>query len=112
VSKLNLLQFHTGSATSCSPLSNDLDIEYTVDHEYIASWSIGLSSASGKTLTSPPHSPQTARGGAGTYHENIAAWPTCSYTVSLTTSRRLTDGRIDDHGRTNSLTFCIGARRP
>ncbi len=110
VALLDLLQFHSGGGTSCSPLSSALDIEYTVDHELIAAWSVGLSSASGMTLTSPPPPPQTARGGAGTHHENISAWPTCSYTVTLSTRMRLTDGIVDDSGRTLPKTFCIGRR--
>jgi hypothetical protein len=112
VALLDLLQFHTAGGTPCSPLNNDLDIEYTVDHEYIASWGLGLSTAAGKTLTSPPPPPSTPRGGAGTHHENISTWPTCSYTVSLSTRRRLTDGLVDDQARTISKTFCIGMRRP
>jgi hypothetical protein len=62
------------------------------------------------TLTSPPPPPQTARGGAGTYHEDISAWPTCSYTVTLTRQLKLTDGLSDDTGRTTPMTFCIGRR--
>jgi len=112
VALLDLLQFHTGGANSCSPLSNNLDIEYTVDHEYIASWGLSLTTAAGKSLTAPPPPPSTPRGGAGTHHENISTWPTCSYTVHLTTRRRLTDGLGDDSGRTLTKTFCIGARRP
>jgi len=113
VSWLDLLQFQTGGGTPCSPLSNALDIEYTVDHELIApDWDLDVSSASNKTLTAPPPPPSTPRGGAGTHHENIAAWPTCSYTVILSTRRRLTTGVIDDSTRDNTKTFCIGRRQP
>jgi hypothetical protein len=112
VALLDLLQFHTAGGTPCSPLNAALDIEYTVDHELILSWGIGLTTAAGMTLTAPPPPPSTARGGAGTHHENISMWPTCSYTVSLSTRRRLTDGLGDDPGRTLTKTFCIGARRP
>jgi hypothetical protein len=110
VALLDLLQFHTGGATACSPLSNALDIEYTVDHEFIRSWSIGMSTASGMVLTSPPPPPQTTRGGAGTHHENTSTWPTCSYAITLTTQRRLTNGLDDDDGNTQQKTFCIGKR--
>lgn len=113
VGLLELLQFHSGGGTPCSPLTNALDIEYTVDHELIADWSIGLTTASGMTLTAPPPPPSTPRGGAGTHHENIAAWPTCSYKVTLTTRRRLTDGLIDDPSKvTGEKTFCIGKGHP
>ena len=121
VSQIDLLQFHTGGGTPCSPLANDLDIEYTVDHELIRSWGLSISSASGMTITSPPPPPpavvpvpppppQTARGGAGSFHKDITGWPTCSYTVTLTTQRKLTTGLSDDPGRPNPKTFCIGRR--
>jgi hypothetical protein len=110
---LDLLQFHSGGGNACSPLSSALDIEYTVDHELLAAWSLAVSSASGMTLTSPPSGPTVAkpRGDAGTHHEDISAWPTCSYSVVLSTRRRLTDGLNDDPSRDTVKTFCIGGRR-
>lgn len=110
VSLLDLLQFHTGGATPCSPLTNALDIEYTVDHELIRDWNIGMTTASNKTLAIPPPLPQTPRGGAGTHHEDTSTWPTCSYAITLTTRRRLTDGLNDDPSKTQQKTFCIGRR--
>jgi len=109
VAKLNLLQFHVPGATPCSPLSTDLDIEYTVDHELIAGWNITLTTAApGVSLTSPPPPPSTARGGFGVHHEDISGWPTCSYTVKLLTRRRLTTGLTDDPTAEKPMTFCIG----
>jgi hypothetical protein len=111
VALLDLLQFHTSGGTPCSPLSTDLDIEYSVDHALIAAWGISLATAApGVSLTNPPPPPSTARGGAGTHHEDISAWPTCSYTVTLTTRRRLTNGLSDDTDLPTSRTFCIGRR--
>jgi hypothetical protein len=111
VNLLDILQFHSGGGTPCSPLSTALDIEYTVDHELIADWNITLTTAApGVSLTSPPPPPSTARGGAGTHHENISGWPTCSYTVTLNTRRRLTNGIEDDSTWPVSKTFCIGRR--
>jgi hypothetical protein len=112
VNELNLLQFHTTGGTPCSPLSTDLDIEYTVDHELIRDFSVTMSSASGVAfpplppISNPPADNVTARGGFGTHHEDIAAWPSCSYTVTLHTRRRLTDGINDDPTKDNSRTFC------
>ncbi len=107
VSLLNLLQFHTGGGTPCSPLSTDLDIEYTTDHELMAAWGISIVTAASPPLVIPPlPSGVGPRGAAGTHHENIAAWPSCSYTVKLDTRRSLTDGLNDDPDKTNSLTFC------
>jgi hypothetical protein len=111
VAKLDILQFHSGGGTPCSPLGNALDIEFTVDHELLRTWSIGVSSASGETLDSPPvAAPPPSRGAAGTHHQDISTWPTCSYTVTLFTQRRITDGLGDDPGTPQSMTFCIGRR--
>lgn len=106
VSQLNLLQFHQPGANACSQITNNLDIEYTADHELMAAWSVGISSAA--AFPPPPPLPGGAvpRGGFGTHHLNVAGWPSCSYVVSLTTRRKLTDGETDDSGRTNMLTFC------
>ena len=114
---LDLLQFHTGGGNACSPLSTDLDIEYTVDHELLADWHFELVTASGMTLTAPPSGPDAMhpRGDAGTHHENISTWPTCSYAIRLHTRRRLTDGLQDDPDKfLPEVTFCIGRaeRRP
>ncbi len=38
-------------------------------------------------------------------------WPTCSYAITLTSRRSLTNGLTDDSGKTIQKTFCIGARR-
>jgi hypothetical protein len=102
---LDLLQFHSGGGTPCSPLSTDLDIEYTTDHELMAAWGIGIVTAA----VLPPlvlPSGVGPRGAAGTHHENITAWPSCSYAVQLTTRRSLTDGLVDDSDKTTQLTFC------
>ena len=110
---LDLLQFHTGGGDPCSPLSTDLDIEYTVDHELLADWHLELVTASGMSLTSPPSGPDPThpRGDAGTHHEDISTWPTCSYAIRLHTRRRLTDGLIDDPDKfLPEVTFCIGGR--
>jgi hypothetical protein len=108
---LDLLQFHSGGGNPCSPLSTDLDIEYTVDHELLADWHFELVTASGMTLTAPPSGPDAMhpRGEAGTHHEDISAWPTCSYAIRLHTRRRLTDGLNDDPDKfLPEGTFCIG----
>jgi hypothetical protein len=115
---LDLLQFHSGGGNPCSPLSTDLDIEYTVDHELIADWSIEIVTAATigpltlPPINNPPDENVTARGGFGTHHENISGWPTCSYAVRLHTRRRLTTGLQDDSDKfLPEKTFCIGRRR-
>jgi hypothetical protein len=122
VQLLDILQFHVAGGTPCSPLTTDLDIEYTVDHELIAAWDVKmLTAAMGVALTNaPPAVPigpastgaNTARGGFGVHHENIGMWPTCSYTITLSTRRRLTTGLYDDSPNPLPKTFCIGLRKP
>ena len=111
VALLDLLQFHSGGGTPCSPLSTDLDIEYTTDHELMAAWSLELITAA--TVAPAPTFPSGIgpRGGAGSDHHDISAWPTCSYAVRLHTRRSLTTGLVDDSGSFVEKTFCIGARR-
>ncbi|MGO8931213.1 MAG: hypothetical protein ACLQU3_30530 [Limisphaerales bacterium] len=113
VSLLDLLQFLLPGSTACSPLANDLDILYTVDHELLLAWSFTLTTASGMTLMAPPSGPTVAhpRGDAGTYHQNISAWPSCSYAFRLYTQRKLTDGLNDDSQRFIEKTFCIGNKK-
>ena len=59
--------------TACSPLTNDLDILYTTDHELMAAWSIDITTAA----TIPPPAPvypsgTGPRGGSGTDHHDIS----------------------------------------
>jgi hypothetical protein len=115
---LDLLQFHSGGGNPCSPLSTDLDIEYTVDHELIAEWSVEIVTAAPigpltlPPINNPPDENVTARGGFGTHHEDVSGWPTCSYAVRLHTRRRLTTGLQDDPDKfLPEKTFCIGRRR-
>ena len=109
VTLLDLLQFQGGGgANACSELTTDLDIMYTADHELLAEFSVSISSAA----AFPPQvlpSGTGPRGGFGTHHIDISLWPSCSYTVGLTTRRSLTDGEIDDPSNPNTLTFCIAA---
>jgi hypothetical protein len=111
VSLLDLQQFGLPGANCCTPLTTDLGIEYTADHELLHSWAISITScASGLGWSpTPPSLPSgtTPRGANGTDNRAIGSWPGCSYTVGLTTSRSVTDGEQDDTGRTNLITFCI-----
>lgn len=108
VNELTLAQFTGAGNTPCSGLTNNLDIKYTADHELMAEWRLGISTAA----TIPGGAPvlpsgNVPRGGVGTTPSlNISTWPACSYIVSLTTRRMLTDGEIDDSGHTNVVTFC------
>ncbi len=114
---LELLQFVEGDEQDCTPLSTDLDIQYTADHELMAAWSVNVTSAatfshnpfpSDALASDPPPSAMTksARGGYGTHHEDITSWPSCSYIVHLYTRRRLTTGIVDDTTVEVIKTFC------
>jgi hypothetical protein len=90
-------------------------VKHTVDHELLDFWSIDVSSAAFPPYPPAPPSPPfpnllsgtAPRGGNGTTPIDISSWLPCSYTVSLTTRRALTDGLNDDSGRTKQITFCI-----
>lgn len=106
VNELNLEQFVT-SGNACTGLTNNLDILYTADHELMAAWNVDISSAAPIPPIAPPlPSGTTPRGEFGTRNLNITTWQPCSYRVTLTTRRKLTDGEDDDTGHTNLLTFC------
>lgn len=105
VRQLNLQQFLDPGVTGCTPLTTALDILYTADHEQIASWQLSITTAAPVAIPPLPGG-TTPRGGHGTEHLNIAAWPPCSYTVHLTTRRALTNGETDDDADTTRVTFC------
>jgi hypothetical protein len=97
----------TQLGAGCNGITSALDIEWTVDHELLDSFSVGLSSAAGpQPLSTPLPTGSGPRGGFGTTHENTSGWAKCSYTVSLNARLRLTDGHYDDSGRTYPVTFC------
>lgn len=115
VNELTLAQFTGPGSDSCSELTASLDIEFTADHELMAAWSLGISSAA-SIPGGPPILPSgtAPRGGVGgvppgpnpPLHLDISAWPACSYTLSLSTRRMLTDGENEDSGHTRQVTFC------
>ena len=105
---VNLQQFTGGGgSTPCSGLMNDLNILYTTDHQQMLSWNVGISSAAIPPVVLPPlPSGNTPRGEHNNFHINISSWPSCSYLVTLTSRRALTDGEIDDDADTSYVTFC------
>jgi hypothetical protein len=121
INQLNFSEFASPDSC-CTPINDALGVEFTVDHEDIneplgaGSWSLEISSCAIPTddITPPqPPSPPTPgvtltnRGGFGTIPENTTSWPSCSYTVKLTTTPALTTGIFDRSANPNSLTFCI-----
>jgi hypothetical protein len=108
VNLINLQEFI--GPGSCSPLSTDLHILYTTDHELLADWFIDLVTAA--VIMPAPVFPSGVgpRGAAGTDFHNITTWPQCSYLLRLHTRRSLTTGLLDDSDKWNFTTFCIGKK--
>jgi len=102
---LDLHQFLIGAMGSCTPITNDLDILYTVDHELLHGFALDITSASSATIPPLP-SGSGPRGGNGTHHLDVSSWPSCSYTVRLSSRRSLTNGESDDPSNEARRTFC------
>ena len=109
-----------GSAgVGCNAINNTVTLGYTVDHELIDAWSVKFESAAFSTFSpvtpvNPFVSGTTPRGAHAkpvipiTNPANPAAnWPACSYLVTLSSSRALTDGISDDPTASTQVTFCI-----
>jgi hypothetical protein len=104
---LNLEQFISGSSGACTPLSSDLNILYTADHELMRDWKITIDTAASVSVPSLPSGTDTRPGGvSGNEHVNISGWPSCSYQVRVHTRRALTDGEDDDGWNSSLRTFC------
>ncbi len=107
ISLLNLQQFLGSTAGSCTPISNDLNILYTADHEIMRNWRITITTAATVPGGIPVLPSGTGpRGGFGNKHLDVSSWPSCSYRVWLTTRRALTNGEIDDDEDSTLVTFC------
>jgi hypothetical protein len=95
--------------TGCGKVTDTLDIRYTIDHEMLADWSLGIRSGGG-TVNFTQQSGTGPRGANGhdviTGMNNNPNWPSCSYIVTLTSRLALTNGNYDDTHNTTQLTFC------
>ena len=55
----------------------------------------------------PPDEFVSVRGGNGIAHLNTTTWPECAYAVVFSRRLKLTDGEIDDSGRSPMVAiFC------
>ena len=114
VNELTLEQFVTGAEGCCTPITNLVTILFSVDHEEMGPWSLGISSCGlASDVDLWPASPTPAgvtvspRGGYGSFNQDTSTYPNCSYTVTLTTTPLLTTGIVNRSSDPNSLTFCI-----
>lgn len=116
VSLLKLDELFAGSG-GCTPVSASATVRYTADHELIADWGLGVSSAAvpgGITINHSLTAGSTARGNAQVFNmaapgettPPFSAWPSCAYSLVLSTRRKLTDGENNDHARSNQVIFC------
>lgn len=110
VRELDLVEFQTGTDGACTGLTSTVTPKYTVQHEFLAAWSLGMSSAA-----SPWTEPPLPSGAGPSPNPSVAAthapiavgsWPACSYTVSLSTRRALTTGESNDDPDSRLRTFC------
>lgn len=106
---VNLQELMSGGGTPCTEIDATATVRYTVDHELIGAWDLGISTAAPgfvepAALNAVPH---LARGGNGAVPLPTAGWPACSYTLSLVSARKLTTGEWNDDANPSSVTFCI-----
>jgi len=108
VADFSLAQFLAPGANACTAITNAVDISYTVDHELIRSWGLGLSTSATPAPTPFLPSGVIPRGGAGSVSWNTSTWQPCAYAVSFSRTLKLTDGEIDDSGRAPIVAmFCV-----
>jgi hypothetical protein len=115
LSLLTIEELFAGGATGCNPVATNAHVKYTVDHELIGSWSLtASSSAIPGGITGLP-SGSVPRGVSNTIDLATpgtvvpafpAGWPSCAYSMVLTTVRKLTNGESNDLGKTNQIIFC------
>jgi hypothetical protein len=112
VNELYFKQFF-GTAGCCTPITSDVTVLFSVDHEEMGPWSLVLSScALSSSITLWPASPIPTvttgpRGGYGSIDQSTSGFSPCSYTVTLTTTPLLTTGIVNRSADPNPLTFCI-----
>ncbi len=112
---LELQELSAGLA-GCTPVSTQAHVKYAADHEFLTSFAVGIWSNATGTIAGLPAG-IGARGAvswvagldlttAGLTPPFPAGWPSCAYSLTLTTNRNLTDGENNDSGRTSQVIFC------
>ena len=116
VNLLKLEELFAGGGTGCTPITTHAHVDYTVDHELIATWSL---TASSNAIPAPPGisglpSGNVIRGEAAIIDlatwaplsPAFSTWPSCAYSLVLNTRRKLTTGEWNDPTRHNQVIFC------
>lgn len=114
VNLITLEELFSGGGKGCNPVTTHAHIDYTVDHELIADWSItAWSSAIPGGITGLPAG-NVIRGSAASFdlatwaplNPAFASWPSCAYSIQLNTRRKLTTGEYNDVSKPNQIIFC------
>jgi len=118
VNLIKLEELYSNGLSGCSPVKTTAHIDYTVDHELLASWYISVwSNATGNVSGFP--SGNAPRGAASQIVLNTPPasssivinplfenWPSCAYMLNLSTTRKLTTGDVNDDESGNPVLFC------
>ncbi len=123
VSLLKLEELFANGGSGCTPVKTQAHVDFTVDHELINAWNVGIwsnaiGSVSGLPSESNSMAPVSSARGAG-YILDLTApapyiltppystpWPSCAYSLTLNTQRKLTTGEYNDQVKTNQVIFC------
>ncbi|MBS1772019.1 MAG: hypothetical protein JST82_04110 [Bacteroidetes bacterium] len=118
INMLKLEELYSGGSAGCNPVSAHAHVDYTADHELIAAWNLGVSSNAlpgGITINHAGVSGTTPRGNNDKFDlanpgEVTPAfpggWPSCAYSMVLSTRRKLTNGENNDDTHPNQIIFC------
>lgn len=109
INRLNIAQFIGTPTLACTPITSNLDVLYTTDHELMAAWSAEITSSS-VSAPGPFNLGTTPRGVSTSTHFDTSGWHICSYVAKLTTRAARTTGLIDELDSPNQLTFCVGKK--
>jgi hypothetical protein len=114
--ELSLDQFTAPGASPCAGITNAVDVRYTMDHELVLAWAVGISTSAPIVIPTlagnavppvPPNQLTSPRGGNGIAHVDTSTFPQCAYSVTFTRKLKLTDGENDDPGRGGTVAvFC------
>jgi hypothetical protein len=114
VNQLTLAEFESGPDGCCTPITTQVNILVSVDHEEMGPWSLGISSCGlpadvdlWPAISTPAGVTIVPRGGYGTFTQDTSSYPDCSYTVTLTTTPLMTDGVNNRSAYVHRTTFCI-----
>lgn len=113
VSLIKLEELFAGGTSGCTPVNTSAHADYTADHELLNTWRLEVWSAATGSVTGLPNG-NLPRGNADKYDMAVAAgitplftnWPSCAYSLTLVTQRKLTTGEENDPEYPKQVIFC------